>query len=355
MTKRGTKRTPFASLSRRNRKLKHNRMRNRILRAAPVLGGKFITHAYMHGENGWIDAHFLGKKQFVIYGLAIQTTRCEYKDLVSDRAWDRSFELVPDEVFGLLNAQQAGGYISRLCEQIHPELDNMTRGDWARKQEQAVADSGEIQVFERCTLHHDYHSCIGLRATIDVPFLTIDVVNDFIDRFLLTESAFTDPLPHTYRHDQIAHWGMDSNAVVEPWDWPTAGGASHITPADGNVFLDLGFEPGEAARLQADSQKIIEGKLAQKATLARTGDGANLYADLGYADADAMQRKSGLAAEIPRGLEERQLTPAAARELLGIDPANISAITRGQFRDKSEAELLGLVAKLLSSRCDAGF
>lgn len=41
----------------------------------------------------------------------------------------------------------------------------------------------------------------------------------------------------------------------------------HITPADGNVFADLGFEPEEAAALKAESQRIISEKLAIKESL----------------------------------------------------------------------------------------
>jgi len=354
MPRRSTKRTPFSSLSRRNKKLKYNRVRNRILRAAPVLGGKFITHAYMHGENGWIDADFLGKKPFVIYGLTLLTTRCEYSDLVSDRVWDMSFEVVPDVEFDALNIKQACGYITNMGRQIPPELGNMTRGAWARKKEQTVADSGEIQVFERCTLHHNYHSCIGLRATLDVPFLTIEAVNAFIDRFLLKESAFSGTVPHTYRHDQIPHWGIDANAVVEPWDWAAAVAAQHVTPADGNVFLNLGFEPVEAAKLQADSQTIVAVKLAKQAVLAAHGDGANVYADLGYDDADGMQRKSALAAQIARAIEAQHLTSVAACELLGIDQAQMLKITHGQFRYVRETELTELAVKLEASHCDAG-
>ena len=33
--------------------------------------------------------------------------------------------------------------------------------------------------------------------------------------------------------------------------------STHITPVDGNVFVDLGFEPAEAAELKAESQRII--------------------------------------------------------------------------------------------------
>ncbi len=72
----------------------------------------------------------------------------------------------------------------------------------------------------------------------------------------------------------------------------------------------------------------------------------NVYADLGYEHAAEMQRKSRLAAEIARVIEERQLTQMAAAKLLGIDQAKVSRVTRGQFRGISESKLLELVAKL---------
>ena len=72
----------------------------------------------------------------------------------------------------------------------------------------------------------------------------------------------------------------------------------------------------------------------------------NVYADLGYADAAEMQRKSQLAAEIARAIKARRLTQAGAAGLLGIDQSKVSRITRGQFRGVSEAKLLELVAKL---------
>lgn len=63
---------------------------------------------------------------------------------------------------------------------------------------------------------------IGLHATIDVPVLTIEAVNAFIDRFLMTEANFLDPTPHTYRYEQVSYWGLDSNALIEPWEWDAA-------------------------------------------------------------------------------------------------------------------------------------
>lgn len=203
------------------------RVKNRIKRAAPVLGGKFTTHDYIHGENGWIDANFLGTKPPVSYSLALQTTIFEYKELVRSRAWELSYDLAPERELPLFDRAEkdpkTGHYVNRLCEPYrYPELGNMTRLQWSEAQHQKIADSGDIQVFEKWALHHDYHHGIGLHATIDVPVLTIEAVNAFIDRFLMTEANFLDPTPHTYRYEQVSYWGLDSNALIEPWEWDAA-------------------------------------------------------------------------------------------------------------------------------------
>ena len=227
MPLRYTTRTPFHELSRRNRKSAYMRILNRIKRAAPVLGGKFTTHDCIHGQNGWIDANFLGTTPPVSYSLVLQTTICKYKELVRNRAWELSYDLAPERELplfdGAVKDPKAENYVS-LCRDPHryPELENMTRLQWCQAQHQKIADSSEIQVFEKWTLHHDYHHGIGLHATIDVPVLTIEAVNAFIDRFLMTETDFLDPTPHTYRYEQVSYWGLDSNALIEPWEWDAA-------------------------------------------------------------------------------------------------------------------------------------
>ena len=72
----------------------------------------------------------------------------------------------------------------------------------------------------------------------------------------------------------------------------------------------------------------------------------SVYADLGYENAAEMQRKATLVAEIARAIEDRRLAQDAATQLLGIDQAEISKITRGKFRDVSETKLLDLVARV---------
>ncbi|WP_312129172.1 helix-turn-helix domain-containing protein [Diaphorobacter nitroreducens] len=72
----------------------------------------------------------------------------------------------------------------------------------------------------------------------------------------------------------------------------------------------------------------------------------NVYADLGYPDAEALQRKASLASHIAWTIKARHLTHEAAAELLGIDQADIVKIVRGQFRSTSEAMMLEWIAML---------
>jgi hypothetical protein len=227
MRRRSTQnRTPFELQPRRQQKVAYIDVKNRIRRAASVLGGKFVTHDYMNGKNGWLDVCFLGRKAPVFYNLTIDTTTYAYKEAVWHRSWELSHELAPDREPFLGRAvknPKTGMYEVPPREPLrYPELDGMTRFEWVESQQRLIADSGEIQVYEEWTLHRDYACGIGLHATIDVPYLTIETVNGFVDRFLALESDYRDPVPRSYRHDEIAHWGLETNAVIEPWDWAAA-------------------------------------------------------------------------------------------------------------------------------------
>lgn len=72
----------------------------------------------------------------------------------------------------------------------------------------------------------------------------------------------------------------------------------------------------------------------------------NVYVDLGYSDAEALQRKASLASHIAWTIKARHLTLETAAQLLGIDQADIVKITRGQFRGTSEATMLEWIGML---------
>jgi len=72
----------------------------------------------------------------------------------------------------------------------------------------------------------------------------------------------------------------------------------------------------------------------------------NIYADLGFEDADEMQIKSVLARQILYDMEDRGLNQQQLAELLGIDQPKVSAIVRGRLRDFSTDRLRNFVTRL---------
>lgn len=225
MPQRRPPRPPFDRRARKAQKRAYWQVLGKIRRAAPVLGGRFYTHHYLHGENGWIDGYFLGNKKPIFYNLYLQTVSYAYKELVSSRAWDLSYELAPHDLDLSILKRTAkdpvsGLYVTSPREPYrYPELNDMTRYEWAQAENQRVADSRVFEVFEHWTLRREYHSGIGLHATIDVPFVTIEAVNAFIERFLASEANFTGKKPRSFRFDEIPYWGLESNAICDPWDW----------------------------------------------------------------------------------------------------------------------------------------
>jgi predicted XRE-type DNA-binding protein len=57
----------------------------------------------------------------------------------------------------------------------------------------------------------------------------------------------------------------------------------------------------------------------------------NVFADLGFADAEEMQTKARLAVRILRTIEDRGLTQAQAAELVGVKQPDISNLRRARL------------------------
>lgn len=73
---------------------------------------------------------------------------------------------------------------------------------------------------------------------------------------------------------------------------------------------------------------------------------ANVYEDLGLADAAERQVKATLAAKIGEILKHRHLTQIQASEILGMPQPKLSGMLRGQFRGISEAKMLECLNRL---------
>lgn len=72
----------------------------------------------------------------------------------------------------------------------------------------------------------------------------------------------------------------------------------------------------------------------------------NVYADLGYPNADEMLVKAQLVTRIGDIIKRRKLTQKEAAQIMGLTQAKVSQMFRGQFRGISQAKLLGCLAAL---------
>ncbi|MGC9195870.1 MAG: helix-turn-helix domain-containing protein [Syntrophobacteraceae bacterium] len=72
----------------------------------------------------------------------------------------------------------------------------------------------------------------------------------------------------------------------------------------------------------------------------------NLFADLGYANAETHLLKAGLVTRIRDIISESNLTQADAATRMGISQPDVSRLLRGQFRDVSVERLMRMLTKL---------
>ena len=72
----------------------------------------------------------------------------------------------------------------------------------------------------------------------------------------------------------------------------------------------------------------------------------NVYADLGFPDADEMLRKAELVTEIGKIIKARRWTQQRATEVLGLSQPKLSELLRGRFRGVSEIKMLEYRARL---------
>lgn len=84
----------------------------------------------------------------------------------------------------------------------------------------------------------------------------------------------------------------------------------------------------------------------QPEDLSITPSSGNVFADLGFADAEEMLLKAELARRISATIQTRHLTQVQAAEILGIDQPKVSALVRGRLTIFSVDRLLRFLADL---------
>ena len=74
--------------------------------------------------------------------------------------------------------------------------------------------------------------------------------------------------------------------------------------------------------------------------------GKNIFADLGFPDPETQLLNAGLVKRMDEIIEGKGLTLEAAAERMGAGDADLSRLTRGQFREVSVESLINMLARL---------
>jgi predicted XRE-type DNA-binding protein len=72
----------------------------------------------------------------------------------------------------------------------------------------------------------------------------------------------------------------------------------------------------------------------------------NVFADLGFADAEELDLKAGLVMKLADVMRARGLNQTAAAKLTGISQPDLSRILNGRFRDVSAGRLFRALTRL---------
>lgn len=72
----------------------------------------------------------------------------------------------------------------------------------------------------------------------------------------------------------------------------------------------------------------------------------NIFADLGFENAEEMQFKAGLIYEIDQIIRTRRMTQTQAAKIIGMDQPTLSKMLRGQFLSLSVERLFEILNRL---------
>ncbi len=80
--------------------------------------------------------------------------------------------------------------------------------------------------------------------------------------------------------------------------------------------------------------------------MSKVEEGTNVYAQLGFPDAEEMLVKAQLVVKIAEILQERGWSQQQAAKVLGLTQPKLSQMLRGQFRGISEMKMMDCLIRL---------
>jgi predicted XRE-type DNA-binding protein len=100
------------------------------------------------------------------------------------------------------------------------------------------------------------------------------------------------------------------------------------------------------SRRNAEEELQMGGQGQRSEAMSKVQDGMNVYAELGFKDADEMLVKAQLVIQIAQILRERGWSQQQAAKVLGMTQPKLSKMLRGQFRGISEMKMMDCLVRL---------
>lgn len=203
---------PKKPLSRKEIRNNFIDVKNRIRRAAPVLGGHFYTHDFIDQQTQWIDFYFLRDSKPYYWAATISTAKYALQEQAEEKAMDELEEKLGIHWYTLPHAQRLSSFNA---------LGGLTYLQWLSKRQKQILDEQAMTVKESVSLEPGYYYNEGLAIIVDTDQITVDIINQFIHEF---RQAGEKP----WQSDEMISYPMKDidcgrglvNPVLEPWDWP---------------------------------------------------------------------------------------------------------------------------------------
>jgi predicted XRE-type DNA-binding protein len=123
----------------------------------------------------------------------------------------------------------------------------------------------------------------------------------------------------------------------------------HLITKAGHGFDRRAIEAGRRAVSKKPNDLMLEepsmAKRRKQAATLEVGS-RNVYADLGFDDADEMLVKAQLVSRISEIIKDRGYSQTDAAQRLGLPQPKLSKLLRGQFRGISERKLMDCLTRL---------
>lgn len=207
----------YMDASRKHKKLMCIQHRNELRKSTPFLGGIFTTYDVIDGvKTQWADIVFLSKRyKNVLYNVTIETAKLNFFDKIESQSL-KEFHSYAEEAAEEEDIQDFLKSYGMRTQKIEEYL-GVSQFDWLAKRNEEL--SHQCVTREYCKKDKTYRYGIGLYIVIDVPALSIEAINGFIEAFWKGgEQEWMSNRTRTYDMEDHTNVGV-CNAVAEPQEW----------------------------------------------------------------------------------------------------------------------------------------